>query len=209
MGKLQLIGLFSLFIGSVIAATSVTTQNSNLAKTVTLSSSMPVVQQQVSPNLTAIDNNANDLIRLKQRIEVEKAYAEIKKLQGNKSENNKANGTNMQTVVTGVAINSDGRKIAWLQFADGGSLTVNIGSRVGRYVVSDITMTGVKLSLLSNKRHSISTSIFLSRVYYIPEDSLRQTSTNSSKVFMPSPVVTDANTRDNDTSSQVVPPIIQ
>src|SRR5579863_481188 len=123
-------------------------------------SSAPVILPhvaKVSPivnslNLANIDNTTDDLIGLKRKLEVEKAEAEIKRLHA-AGVNNGSNivRDNIQTTVTGVAINQEGKKIAWLQFADGGSLMVNIGSLVGKYVVSDITMTGVRLSYNINK----------------------------------------------------------
>ncbi|MCE3268528.1 MAG: hypothetical protein K0R49_780 [Burkholderiales bacterium] len=156
----------------------------------------------VMSNLGSIDSNTSDLVSLKRKLEIEKAELELKKIQngGTSSSNLKMPGftsENAQTIVTGVAINQEGRKIAWLQFADGGSLTVNIGSNVGKYTVSDITMSGVELSSLTGKRHQ---HIFLNRAYYAPEKPKQ--GGNNSFGFAPSPIVTSAN------SNEMVPPIV-
>lgn len=157
-------------------------------------------------NLAGIDNNADDLIQLKRKLEVEKAQAEIKKFRGTGISRNNDNSAivqdNAQTTVTGVAINQEGKKIAWLQFADGGSLTVNIGSHVGKYIVSDITMTGVRLS--SGIGKSGFESVFLKRAYYAPEKAKNQAGNNKS-FFNPSPVITSSNNGDD---GEMVPPII-
>lgn len=155
-------------------------------------------------NLAAIDNSADDLIQLKRKLELEKAQAEIKKFRSggiNNSSNSAIVQDNAQTTVTGVAINQDGRKIAWLQFADGGSLTVNIGSQVGKYLVSDIAMTGVRLSFGKGTKLE---SVFLKRAYYAPEKAKNQSNNNKS-YFSPSPIVTRSNTGDD---SEMVPPIV-
>src|SRR6185437_13002398 len=157
-----------------------------------------------SSNLANIDNNADDLIQLKRKLEVEKAEAEIKRLHAaGVSNGNSIVQENVQTTVTGVAINQDGKKIAWLQFADGGSLTVNIGSLVGTYIVSDITMTGVKLSYTVSKNKT--RSIFLKRAYYAVEKPKSSSNSSNKSFFNPSPIVTGANTGDG---NDMVPPII-
>jgi len=176
-----------------------------------LISSAPVILSHttnISPvisnsNLTNIDNNADDLIQLKRKLEVEKAQAEIKRLHTGVSSNTSIMQDNAQTTVTGVAINQEGKKIAWLQFADGGSLTVNIGSLVGKYVVSDITMTGVRLSYDINKNKL--RSIFLKRAYYAVEKLKNQSNSSNKSFFNPSPIITGANTGDG---NEMVPPIV-
>lgn len=52
-----------------------------------------------------------------------------------------------QTTATNIIVNSAGYKSALLQFNDGSSLQVELGSRVGRYVVKDIDMAGVSLAI--------------------------------------------------------------
>ena len=156
-------------------------------------------------NLNNADGSADELLKLKRKVELEKANAELKKLQSPAIINGKVSGSldNAQTTVTGVAINLQGEKIAWLQFADGGSLTVNIGSKVGEYTVSDISMTGVTLHTVSKKRTKGKT-IFLKRAYYAPEKS-QQNNQRGNSLFAPSPIITNANTgNDND----MVPPIV-
>ena len=157
-------------------------------------------------NLNNVDGSADELLKLKRKVELEKANAELKKLQSPPIINGKvSNGSldNAQTTVTGVAINQQGEKIAWLQFADGGSLTVNIGSKVGEYTVSDISMTGVTLCAVSKKRAKGKT-VFLKRAYYAPEKS-QQNNQRGNSLFAPSPIITNANTgNEND----MVPPIV-
>jgi hypothetical protein len=159
-------------------------------------------------NLDAIDADSNDINKLNRRLQVEKVEAEIKKLKNGGVVNNEknANNENAQTIVTGVAINSEGRKIAWLQFADGGSLMVNIGSSVGKYHVTDINMTGVTISEeIGHKKHKHLKTVFLKRSY--ATNISRHHGSNSSHksmFFTPSPVITGANNTDSD-----VPPIIR
>lgn len=158
-------------------------------------------------NLNNVDSNTDDLIQLKRKLEVEKAEAEIKKLHEGGSNTNKGNSSflqdNAQTTVTGVAINQEGKKIAWLQFADGGSLTVNIGSQVGKYKVSDINMSGVKLTYGSGKNKT--QNVFLKRAYYAPETSKSQANNGNKSFFSPSPIITSANTGN---ANEMVPPIV-
>ena len=156
-------------------------------------------------NLNSADGSADELLKLKRKVELEKANAELKKLQSPPIVNGKvSNGSldNAQTTVTGVAINQQGEKIAWLQFADGGSLTVNIGSKVGEYTVSDISMTGVTLA--SSAKKGKGKSVFLKRAYYAPEKS-GQNNQRGNTVFAPSPIITNAN---KDGGNEVVPPIV-
>lgn len=159
-------------------------------------------------NLQGIDKDSNDINQLNRKLEVEKVTAEIRKLKNevgrSHSSSDSFSNDNAQTTVTGVAINMEGKKIAWLRFADGGSYTVNIGSRVGSYSVTDITMTGVTLSQeLGRKKSKATKIIFLKRVYA----SNSRKSTNSERknnlFFTPSPVITDANAR-----TDYVPPIV-
>jgi hypothetical protein len=89
-----------------------------------------------------------------------------------------------------------------LQFADGGSLTVSIGSQVGKYIVSEITMTGVRLN---SGKGAKSGSVFLKRAYYAPEKAKNQSNGNNKSFFSPSPIITSSNTGDD---SEMVPPIV-
>lgn len=190
--------VFCTLIGLVDAANQVSSTPVFLPHTTTTSS---VVS---SSNLANIDNSADDLIGLKRKLEVEKAEAEIKRLHAaGVNTGNSIVQENAQTTVTGVAINQEGKKIAWLQFADGGSLTVNIGSLVGKYVVSDITMTGVRLSYHINKNKT--RRIFLKRAYYAVEKSKNQSNSSNKSFFNPSPIITGANTGD---SNEMVPPLV-
>lgn len=164
------------------------------------------VQENGTTNINSIDSSAEDLLQLKRKLELEKAQNELKKLHNIPSNSNGMNSAsvqpeNIQTTVTGVAINQDGKKIAWLQFADGGSLTVNVGSKVGTYTVKDITMNGVELMYFKNNKAK---SIFLKRVYNSPEKRKNQQNNNVNQFFNPSPIVTSANAVGN----EIVPPIV-
>ena len=161
------------------------------------------IKQINTNNLDSADGMADELLKIKRKVELEKANAELKKLQSPPIINGKpSSGTfdNAQTTVNGVAINQQGEKIAWLQFADGGTLTVNIGSKVGQYTVSDISMTGVILAASFKKGKG--KSVFLKRAYYAPEKS-QQNNLHENTTFVPSPIVTNANT----SGKEIVPSI--
>lgn len=156
-------------------------------------------------NLDSADADTNDLLKLRRKLDIEKTQADIKKLHNPSATGSRGayvEADKAQTIVTGVAINHVGKKIAWLQFADGGSLTVNVGSKVGKYTVSDITMNGVLLSYYSGKGHNKIESMYLNRAYGVPEKSKNQQKTMP--LFTPSPIVTNA----NNNSEDMVPPII-
>ena len=156
-----------------------------------------VTNESALGNVNSIDKNVDDLNQLNRTLALERAKAELKKAKnGGKdmSSNMNGGGDSMQTIVTGVAINGMGRKIAWLQFADGGTLAVNIGSNVGEYVVSDITMTGVRLTRLTSHGHAQQKSIFLKRSYIASNKVLERTRDSRASLFsIPSPILTGAN----------------
>ncbi|MBP9742320.1 MAG: hypothetical protein KBD37_03080 [Burkholderiales bacterium] len=199
-----------LWINTNLAWAAVINKSSNLA----LENKVPAVAESVSDigvapikmnNLDSADTDTNDLIKLKRKLDIEKAQADIKKLHNSSATGSRSlyvEADKAQTIVTGVAINQIGKKIAWLQFADGGSLTVNIGSKVGKYTVSDITMNGVLLSYYSGKGHNKVESMFLNRAYGAPEKFKNQQ--ENVPLFTPSPIVTNA----NNNSEDMVPPII-
>jgi hypothetical protein len=154
-------------------------------------------------NLDVIDRDSNDINELNRKLQVEKVTAEIRKLK-NSSTNNGFGGENAQTVVTGVAINVSGKKIAWIQFADGGAYMVNLGSRVGKYVVTDISMDGVTLSeKVNSKNPNSSKIIFLKRVYASANKKALNFISRNNTFFTPSPIITSANS-----SLDYVPPIV-
>lgn len=161
----------------------------------------------ILPNLDSIDDSSDDLQKKRRILETEKLNAEIKKAR-NPDIGTLTSASSLetaQTTVTGVAINEEGKKIAWLQFADGGALTVNLGSRVGKYQVTDITLTGVKLSYWTGKKNKKQNNVFLKRAYYSAEKSKTQTMSNNSPFYNPSPIITGANTS---SQSEFVPPIV-
>ncbi len=173
----------------------------------------PVVVSKMN-NLNGIDRDSDDINQLNRKITIEKAEAELKKIKNGAigsipgSGGNIVQSENAQTTVTGVAINQSGKRIAWLQFADGGSLIVNIGSRVGKYTVSDISMTGVILQEITGTKHKNVQHLYLKRVYASVDAGKKSQSNNGANnvFFTPSPVFTDANTRNNE--NVVVPPIV-
>lgn len=219
--NLILFGRFAYADTPKISSSSTLVTTTPIAPAVKLSS-VPVILPHTNnkessvvnmPNLGDADGSANDLIQLKRKLEVERAQIELKRLHNdsnsagaiNSSSNIQDSGP--QTIVTGVAINQEGKKIAWLQFADGGALTVNIGSSIGKYIVTDITMNGVQLSYMTGHKHIKTHNIYLKRVYATSEKSKNHSGTSGGNPFFtPSPVVTNANSlSDND----MVPPIIQ
>ncbi len=157
-------------------------------------------------NIDNLDHNAEDLMQLKRKLEIEKTQAELNKLKNNsvnQSIGDRFNQDQIQTTVTGVAIDENGRKIAWLQFADGGTLVVNIGSHVGKYIVSDITMTKVTLTYQPNSKHSKKNNIYLERIYTANLDKKSSNKGLSNMGLSPSPVITPANSE-----NVMVPPIL-
>lgn len=161
------------------------------------------------PNLNSIDDSADDLQKKRRILENEKLNAEIKRARNPDTASamgiSAASSETAQTTVTGVAIDEEGKKSAWLQFADGGVLTVNLGSKVGKYQVTDITMTGVKLSYWTGKKKVKQNNVFLKRAYYTTEKPKTQMINNTSPFYNPSPIITGANTSNQ---SEFVPPIV-
>lgn len=174
----------------------------NKIKSIVTSEDTPGTKQQSNvqySNLDSIDKDTSDINQLNRKLQVEKIEAEIRKIKNNSNDQNASLGngsSTAQTTVTGVAINAEGKKIAWLQFADGGDLMVNIGSKVGKFTVSNIEMTGVTLKQGKRK-------ITLKRVYSnygrVKNNSF---SNKNTMIFTPSPIITGANSK-----SDYVPPI--
>ena len=195
-----------MFLG-LYGFTYANTLNSSASVASIPSTTMPKMQtlEIIKPSdlhINHIDSNADDLIQIKRKLEVEKAEAELKKIRnsGSTTSNGTSVSENAQTTVTGVAINQEGKKIGWLQFADGSSLTVNIGSQVGKYTVTDITMTGVQLSAWTGK-HKRQQNVFLKRAYYVAEKSKK----GNNPFLVPSPTTTFANSASNDSVPPIVP----
>lgn len=198
---------------SLLAKTNINTTESNGTYINKLPNKLNNITLNQFNNLEAIDKDSNDLNQLNRKLQVEKVEAEIRKIKngGSLSDSNHINtdnrlNENAQTTVTGVAINAVGKKIAWLQFADGGTLTVNIGSDVGKYKVIDINMTGVTIGeKVGNKKHKHIKTLFLKRVYAINTTSSKHGNFGNkiNPYFTPSPIITGANTK-----SDYVPPII-
>ncbi len=164
-----------------------------------------------SSNLDSADNSAQDSIKLSRELDIAKKKAELRKIQNGGQDSIGAGSSAMgnsssQTVVTGVAIDVDGKRFATLQFADGGVLDVSLGSRVGNYVVSDIKMTGVTLKPTVKKGQAV----FLKRSYSLaikPTQQGANAQVNNSG-FSPSPVLTSANSDGDNSSRTIIPPIL-
>lgn len=87
-----------------------------------------------------------------------------------------------ETVVTNVVIDSNGTNFATLQFADGSSLNVEPGSKIGKYTVSNIDLTGVRISSCTHKK--CGKGILIKRAYpVVPKATLQPT--QSTAVFTP------------------------
>lgn len=166
--------------------------------------SAPVLAAQ---NLDGIDKTSRDILETNRQIELAKKKNELRQQEAGGSLSNSGTGgpalnSNSQTTVLGVSINGVGKRFATLQFADGGTLDVEIGSKVGKYVVKEIEINKVVLGSSSKKSKG---GIVLNRFY---ENSSKprnpQSPTNTFNSFTPSPVTTDANLN----GGQMVPPIV-
>lgn len=98
------------------------------------------------------------------------------------STNGSKSGGIGETVVTNVVIDSNGTNFATLQFADGSSLNVEPGSKIGKYTVSNIDLTGVRISSCTHKK--CGKGILIKRAYpVVPKATLQPT--QSTAVFTP------------------------
>lgn len=158
-------------------------------------------------NLDGIDKTSRDILEINRQIELATKKNALRQQEAGGNQSSTAAGgpalnTNSQTTVLGVSINGVGKRFATLQFADGGTLDVEIGSKVGKYVVKEIEINKVVLGSSSKKSKG---GIVLNRFY---ENSSKprssQTPTNTFNSFTPSPVTTDANM----SNTQMVPPIV-
>ncbi|MBY0379125.1 MAG: hypothetical protein K2P99_01850 [Burkholderiales bacterium] len=182
----------NIIVVSIIISSSVfATQNP-----ATVQQIKPQASSDITSNINSVDKSVSDIYELKRKVEIAKQEAEIQRIKsGGTSGSGSGINENSQTTVTGVAIDVYGKKIAWLKFADGGELTVNVGSKVGKYNVANITMSGVTLKNKTNR-------IFLKRVY-MSETYAQRSSKPQPQNYLPSPVVTSANG-----SETMVPPIV-
>lgn len=158
-----------------------------------------------SQNLDGIDKTSRDILETNRQIELAKKKNELRQQEAGGTQSNSGAGgpslnSNSQTTVLGVSINGAGKRFATIQFADGGTLDVEIGSKVGKYVVKEIEINKVVLGSSKGKG-----SVTLNRFY---ENSSKprtsQNTTNTFSTFTPSPVTTDANMN----GGQMVPPIV-
>lgn len=110
------------------------------------SASAPAVQSPPpltvkSSALTAADNDANQLQEIQRKQAIKDAMTKYNAASGGTDKNS----TMGQTTATNIIINEDGYKAATLQFVDGSTLDVEPGSKIGKYIVDGISMTGVTL----------------------------------------------------------------
>lgn len=168
-----------------------------------VNTSSPTIAAQ---NLEGIDKTSRDILDTNRQIELAKKKNELRKEAAGGEQVSSSTGgamnTNSQTTVLGVSINGAGKRFATLQFADGGTLDVELGSKVGKYVVKDIEINKVVLGSASKKSKG---GITLNRFYENnSKPKTPQNSSNSFTSFTPSPVTTDANM----SGMQTVPPIV-
>ncbi len=143
----------------------------------------------VSSVLNSADKDVNELNALKRKTEIQKATMELRK-----ASNPTGIVTDSQTTAIGIIITQNSDKLATLQFIDGSTLDVEIGSKVGNYKVSDIDMSGVKLVNCNGRKCE---SKFIKRAY--PQTAITTVNTKP-KVYTSTPILGSANTE--------VPPIV-
>ena len=164
----------------------------NLTTSISINESSHVITQPslvVSSVLNSADRDVNELNSLKRKTEIQKATMELRK-----ASHPDGIVTDSQTTAIGIIITQNGDKLATLQFIDGSTLDVEIGSKVGNYKVSYIDMSGVKL--VNYNGHKCE-SKFIKRAY--PQTAITTVNTKS-KVYTSTPILGSANTE--------VPPII-
>ncbi len=103
-----------------------------------------------------------------------------------------------QTTAINIIITSDGYKSATLQFIDGSTLNVELGTKIGKYVVKDILITGVILSSCSSKACK---TVNIKRAYPIAPVAIPNANQSPSQ-YQPTIIY-------NDNKSDEVPPLTQ
>lgn len=145
------------------------------------------------------DQDSDNINIEKRKLELAKLDADIKKMKNTGNPNSNLVG---QTTTRNVFIDQDGLKYATLQFIDGSTLDVEIGSRIGNYKVSDISMNGVTI-IASNCKTAKCKEINLKRSYSSNDISSVSTNTsrgfaNNTNPYLPTPII----------NNEMVPPII-
>ena len=152
-----------------------------------------------SSALTAADNDANQLQEIQRKQAIKDAMNKYNAPAGGGSaDKNSAMG---QTTATNIIINEDGYKAATLQFVDGSTLDVEPGTKIGKYVVDGISMTGVTLHE-TNCRKKCGTKL-IKRAYPRKPITTNMPQTTS---YQSTPVVNDPVITNN--GQEQVPPII-
>jgi hypothetical protein len=147
--------------------------------------------------INKVDLDSDNINTLKRKLEVEKVKADLKRTM-DASDNTLLGKGFGETTVTSVYIEENGSKYATLQFVDGSTLDIEIGSLIGEYEVLDISMTGVTIRKKCCKKGKCFQKIIIKRLYSKINDAV----TNNVPIkYMPTPEIMDKNT-------QMVPPII-
>ncbi len=167
-----------------------------------INESIPVVINKKSLNVDSnvinkVDLDSENINTLKRKLEVEKVKADIQKTM-NTSDNSSLGKGLEETTVTSVYIEENGAKYATLQFIDGSTLDIEIGSFIGDYEVLDISMTGVTLKKKSCRKGRCVQKVIIKRLYSKINDVV---TTNTPIKYMPTPEIMEKN-------NQMVPPII-
>ena len=186
------------------AATNLVASGSKVESTPVLAKVNASAPTMAAQNLDGIDKTSRDILDTNRQIELAKKKNELRKEAAGGEQVSSSTGgamnTNSQTTVLGVSINGAGKRFATLQFADGGTLDVELGSKVGKYIVKEIEINKVILGSAKSKG-----GITLNRFYENnSKPKTPQNSGNNFTSFTPSPVTTDANM----SGMQAVPPIV-
>ena len=165
--------------------------------------SAPVINKQPAQQLTvkssalvSADNDANQLQAIQRKQAIKDALNKFNSVVGGQDKNSSMG----QTTATNIIINEDGYKSATLQFIDGSTLDVEPGTKIGKYVVDGVSMSGVTLHEINCRKKCASKLI--KRAY--PK---RPVANNASQMvnYQSTPVVNDQGVNSN---QEQVPPII-
>ena len=248
--SLKLVIAISISSSTVFAANSTNTVNvvtpqntSNASSAVVItnnpsasksSASQPSTPQLSVAGLSSNDSTAQDVSSLKKQIEIEKLKKQLDTAKGGASNNSgpviqsaaprKPTDPLKSAVVTDVVINkATNVRVATILFSDGTYLDMDEGSRIGDYVVSNITMQGANLVKYGKNGKKTST-IPLRRVYgrtvgmdtgvigfnnkqnnkNMAQNPDASTILSNSSIRVPAPPTVDGSSTDNDIVPDVV-----
>jgi hypothetical protein len=149
-----------------------------------------------SSALTSADNDANQLQEIQRKQAIKDALNKFNSAVGGQDKNSSMG----QTTATNIIINEDGYKSATLQFIDGSTLDVEPGTKIGKYVVDDVSMSGVTLHEINCRKKCASKLI--KRAY--PKRPVTNNASPSVN-YQSTPVVNDQGVNSN---QEQVPPIV-